>query len=380
MKRMEKYWLMIEPYVYINIAEEGLLLYNTLDGVAIESKESEIMALVRELLCEENVGVIGLEASTLNRPDVQIFVREMREKYMGDVIDQNLLKVKPVQVLPVINYPQWRDMGCEFRLLEDWSTMLLEVTAHLDRSTDLVRLVAYLQVLPENTAIVLEGDPSILSDGPLWEGIVRRSAPKTIACSYDHCSSLTKNNFKGFSYQITVHFPVDLGCWEAAVQWGRSLGDLVSYRFEVASEADCQAAVGLAEDAAIEKIQLVPVYTGNNLDFFRKNVFLTHEDILATRLTMRDFFRRRAINENDFGKLHILPNGDIYANRHYPALGNTATHDFLTIIQKEIKEGCSWLRVRNQEPCTNCLYRDLCPSPSDYELEIGCPNLCYINH
>ena len=130
MKRMEKYWLMIEPYVYINIAEEGLLLYNTLDGVAIESKESEIMALVRELLCEENVGVIGLEASTLNRPDVQIFVREMREKYMGDVIDQNLLKVKPVQVLPVINYPQWRDMGCEFRLLEDWSTMLLEVTAH----------------------------------------------------------------------------------------------------------------------------------------------------------------------------------------------------------------------------------------------------------
>ena len=158
------------------------------------------------------------------------------------------------------------------------------------------------------------------------------------------------------------------------------MGDLVSYRFEVASEADCQAAVDLAEDAAIEKYQLVPVYTGNNLDFFRKNVFLTHEDILATRLTMRDFFRRRAINENDFGKLHILPNGDIYANRHYPALGNVATHDFLTIIQKEIKEGCSWLRIRNQEPCANCLYRDLCPSPSDYELEIGCPNLCLVNN
>ena len=144
------------------------------------------------------------------------------------------------------------------------------------------------------------------------------------------------------------------------------MGDLVSYRFEVASEADCQAAVGLAEDAAIEKYQLVPVYTGNNLDFFRKNVFLTHEDILATRLTMRDFFRRRAINENDFGKLHILP--------------NVATHDFLTIIQKEIKEGCSWLRIRNQEPCAHCLYRDLCPSPSDYELEIGCPNLCLVNN
>ncbi len=380
MKRMEKYWLMIEPYVYINIAEEGLLLYNTLDGVTIESKESEIMALVHELLCEENVGVVELDASSLDRMAIQSFVQELREKYMGDVIDQSLLKVKPVQVLPVINYPQWRGNGCDFDFLEDWSTMLLEVTAHLDRSTDLVRLATYLQVLPENTAIVLEGDPSIFSDAFLWERIVCRSAPKTIACSYDHCSSLMKNSFNGFGYQITVHFPVNLGCWEAAVQWGRSLGDLVSYRFEVASEVDCQAAVGLAEDAAIEKYQLFPVYTGNNLDFFRKNVFLTHEDILATRLTMRDFFRRRAINENDFGKLHILPNGDIYANRHYPALGNVATHDFLTIIQKEIKEGCSWLRIRNQEPCANCLYRDLCPSPSDYELEIGCPNLCCINH
>ena len=380
MKRMEKYWLMIEPYVYINIAEEGLLLYNTLDGVTIESKESEIMALVHELLCEENVGVVELDASSLDRMAIQSFVQELREKYMGDVIDQSLLKVKPVQVLPVINYPQWRGNGCDFDFLEDWSTMLLEVTAHLDRSTDLVRLATYLQVLPENTAIVLEGDPSIFSDAFLWERIVCRSAPKTIACSYDHCSSLMKNSFNGFGYQITVHFPVNLGCWEAAVQWGRSLGDLVSYRFEVASEVDCQAAVGLAEDAAIEKYQLFPVYTGNNLDFFRKNVFLTHEDILATRLTMRDFFRRRAINENDFGKLHILPNGDIYANRHYPALGNVANHDFLTIIQKEIKEGCSWLRIRNQEPCANCLYRDLCPSPSDYELEIGCPNLCCINH
>lgn len=380
MKRMEKYWLMIEPYVYINIAEEGLLLYNTLDGVTIESKESEIMALVRELLSEENVGVVELDASSLDRMAIQSFVQELREKYVGDVIDQSLLKVKPVQVLPIINYPQWRGNGCDFDFLEDWSTMLLEVTAHLDRSTDLVRLAAYLQVLPENTAIVLEGDPSIFSDALLWEGIVRRSAPKTIACSYKHCASLTKNSLNGFGYQITVHFPVDLGCWEAAVQWGRSLGDLVSYRFEVASETDCQAAVGLAEDAAIEKYQLFPVYTGNNLDFFRKNVFLTHEDILATRLTMRDFFRRRAINENDFGKLHILPNGDIYANRHYPALGNVATHDFLTIIQKEIKEGCSWLRIRNQEPCANCLYRDLCPSPSDYELEIGCPNLCLVNN
>ena len=49
------------------------------------------------------------------------------------------------------------------------------------------------------------------------------------------------------------------------------------------------------------------------------------------------------------------------------------------LIQKEIEEGKSWLRVRNQEPCNACIYQWLCPSPSDYEIMIGQTNLCHVN-
>lgn len=61
---------------------------------------------------------------------------------------------------------------------------------------------------------------------------------------------------------------------------------------------------------------------------------MTHEDILASSLSMKELFRKRTINQNDFGKLHILPNGDIRANLHHPVLGNITTYSIYEIIQK----------------------------------------------
>jgi pseudo-rSAM protein len=50
------------------------------------------------------------------------------------------------------------------------------------------------------------------------------------------------------------------------------------------------------------------------------------------------------------------------------------------IVHKEIDNGKSWFRIRNQAPCNDCVYQWLCPSPSDYEIAIGRQNLCHINN
>jgi pseudo-rSAM protein len=50
------------------------------------------------------------------------------------------------------------------------------------------------------------------------------------------------------------------------------------------------------------------------------------------------------------------------------------------ILFIEVEEGKSWLRIRNQAPCSTCIYQWLCPPPSDYEIVIGRPNLCHINN
>ena len=91
MESTKKYWLIIEPYVYINLTEENVLLYNTLDSAFIESSQIEVIDLIRELLKEENVGVIRIETKQLaEQPVIKIFIDELREKFMGDLVDQSL--------------------------------------------------------------------------------------------------------------------------------------------------------------------------------------------------------------------------------------------------------------------------------------------------
>ena len=75
--------------------------------------------------------------------------------------------------------------------------------------------------------------------------------------------------------------------------------------------------------------------------------------------------------ENPSGRSEIH-----YANRLFPALGLVEKDSIYAIIRKEITEGQSWLRIRTQSPCDTCVYQWLCPSPSDYEIELNRPNLC----
>ena len=48
-------------------------------------------------------------------------------------------------------------------------------------------------------------------------------------------------------------------------------------------------------------------------------------------------------------------------------------------VFQEMKQGKMWHWTRDSLPaCKECLYKYLCPSPSNYELVIGKPNLCHV--
>ncbi len=159
MENEQKYWFMIEPYVYIHLTENQVILYNTLDYASIESSRMEVVGLMRELLREENVGVVSLDASYMERSvPIKSFVEEIREKFMGDIVDQALSNRKPVQILPFINYPVWEEKGCDLNFLEDWSQILSEVTVHIDQTVNMDLLVNYLRTIPGNVAFILKAD------------------------------------------------------------------------------------------------------------------------------------------------------------------------------------------------------------------------------
>jgi pseudo-rSAM protein len=149
------------------------------------------------------------------------------------------------------------------------------------------------------------------------------------------------------------------------------------WKFFVKSSLDFERVERICSELCLNNHEVKPVVTCDNLDFFHENVFLEKADLLNPKLCRREVFAHQALNTNDFGKLTIMTDGKVFANPYFPALG-TIEDDIRELIYRELTEGKSWLRIRNMEPCCKCVFQWLCPSPSDYELAIGKPNLCHI--
>lgn len=129
----------------------------------------------------------------------------------------------------------------------------------------------------------------------------------------------------------------------------------------------------------IEKYKIEPVYTRENLNFFRENIYIDKDDMFSKTLSIREIFRNQKLNSNFFGSLFILPNGNVKANMNTPVIGNIQTDTLLSLIYKEMVDNTAWRMIRDLHPCSKCLYQFICPAPSNYEIAIGKPNLCHIN-
>lgn len=377
------YWFTVEPYVFVNITNRCVLLYNTLDGVTIESNSVEVIDLLQETLQVKNCGVILLKNEKYQQKDILSFIHELREKYMGDIIDVSLSKGKPVQLLPYYNFSNKLETYKKqnFTTRKNVLKNLYEVSVYIDSTTEVTRLIFFLQTIQENLTFNIIGDiETVPNYRKLLTFFNQSLSPKYLLCSYKDIVNESSLLGDSFSYEISVDFPIDMNKWEKATQILLNQTLPVEYNFEVLSDEDCLHSKQIIEQFQIEKYRLTPIFTGENMRFFEENVFLTKEDILSPPImTIKDFFSRQAMNIYDFGKINIMPNGDAYANLNHPVLGNIYINSIYEIVQKEVDEGKSWFRIRNEAPCINCIYQWLCPPPSSYEIVVGRPNLCYVN-
>ena len=378
------YWFTLEPYVYVGLTNRNVILYNTLDGVWIESNKIEIINLLRELFQKENCGVILLKDEKYKIKEIVDFIKDVREKYMGDIIDVTLSNGKPVQLLPFFNYSEQQHEIYQ-KLNSDQHTnvfkYLSDINIYVDTTTNITKLIPFLFSIPGIPTFSIIGKiDAIVNYAEFLSFFNQHPSPKKVLCSYTNLISLQPAFENNFSYRISVHFPMDMQQWYHSRQILLHQALPFEYVFDVSSVEGCLQAERLIEQFQIEKYQIRPKYTGDNIIFFEENVFLTKEDILSASMSIKDFFIRQSINLYDFGKISIMPNGDVFANVKYPSLGNIYSHSIYEIIHKEMQEGKSWFRIRNQSPCNNCVYQWLCPSPSDLEIAIGRPNLCHVKN
>lgn len=380
-KETTNYWFKIEPYVHISIVNSNVLLYNTFDGSFIESKDIEIVKLLKETLLKENCGVVLLTAERYNLDNIRKFIMELRAKYMGDIIDIELSKSKPVQIMPFTSLVNTQELFKKqnFPTGKKILEYLSEISIYVDYNTNIMDLNSFLKSLPNISTVNIIGNlKDVVNYKELLLVLDQFPSLKKITCNYSNVISLQPEFVNNFSYSILINYPIDISKWNYSRRLLLNQSIPFECIFEVTSMDNYSQINKFIEEFGIKKHQLKPVYTGDNIDFFKENVFLTKDDILSTPLSISDFFINQSMNIFDFGKIAIMSNGDIYANVNYPILGNIHTHSIYEIISKELEEGRSWLRIRNQAPCNTCLYQWFCPSPSNYEIAIGRPNLCHV--
>jgi len=381
MKTTKYYWFTIEPYVFVGISKKSVLLYNTLDTVTIESNEREVVKLLQETLHENNCGVVLLNDERYNQKAIKDFIGILREKFMGDVIDITLSKGKPVQLLPFFNFSDKHEIYQKhnFSTFKNVMNNLSELIIHIDNTTNIEKFILFLKSIPGTPSFIIVNNCwNVDNNYELLSFFNKHPSPKDIYCSYSNVIALQPRFENNFSYRISVNFPINMQQWNNSIQILLNQKLPFEFIFDVTSITDCQQAEQYVERFQIEKYRINPVYTGNNIRFFEENVFLNREDILSTPITIKDIFARQAVNIYDYGKINIMPNGDAYANLSHPPLGNIYTNNIYEIVHKEVEEGKSWFRIRNQAPCNDCVYQWLCPSPSNYEIQIGRFNLCHV--
>lgn len=382
--KLTNYWFTIEPYVFVGLTDRQALLYNTLDGTVLESCNMEVIKLLHETLQRENSGVVLLTNDRYKQQDIIVFIDIIRKNFMGDIVDVSLSKGKPIQLLPYYNYLDKRIKVRDVYFSENRNMLenLSEISIYLDSKTDGKQLIPILQSVPKISVINIHGSiRDIKNNNDLLLFLEQHRSDKYIFCSYldiIRFDQFTKDS--PFSYKISVQFPLDMKCWERTSLILRNQPLSFEYIFDVFSEEQCLQVESLVEDQQIDNFQLSPIYNGDNICFFKNNIFVSKEDILTASSTLKDFYMRQMLNTYDFGKISIMPNGDTFANINHTKLGNIYEQSIYEIVQKEIEEGHSWFRIRDQEPCKTCIYQWLCPSPSKYEIIIGRPNLCHIEY
>lgn len=417
--KKKRWWFAVDTYVHISLKKERLLLYNSLSGKALEySWNKKIFNLVKRLKTAGNLQVISLSEKELDDPDISRFVNDVREYYMGDLIDTAYSKGKPVQMTPIIkiqedvNYLKKQDTrSVGERLMKHLNQIYLYITNECEQNCDICskayrqipcctihkngkgeldisKIEGLLHEISNSSLIYLDilgGNIFNYSKFAELVGIIDHLPARKNY--YSHYNNIISGNDKlkyvnpaSAMLKILVPAPINEENLKAALRIPANSKLESEFIFLIQDENEFEKAEAVVASLQIDNYDYQPFYNGNNLEFFKENVFITKEEILGSKPGMNDIYAHSEVNTHKFGKLIVSAAGRIYADVNASVLGILGKDSIYNVLYKEAYHGKSWRRVRkNVEPCKRCTYQALCPPLSDYTYALGRNDLCHIN-
>jgi len=408
---MGKYWLYIEAYAMIFRKDHTVLLYNTISGAHFRMVPDFMLSgIIEKLRDTDNGFCVELSESDMQNESVAAFIRQLREHLCGNTVSQSLTTEKPYSLIPSHSVMKSRErlttksgLNIGEKVMHYLHSLTIRITGvcnlHCSTCTETVRQILSCTASKEELSVehirsiltmvsgselgainVVGGNIFMYSD---WEGLVSilGAFPYSYNIYADYRHLLGRESeiesLKPLNARLCVMVQGNFDEVQLKDVWQSILSDVpCEVSFQVASEEQHQAACSFCERWNLQNYTLQPVYSEEHPDFFKDNIFMDEDSIFSAPIPKKTIYANMSLNVLDFGKLTINSNGDVYANVNFPRLGNIHSDSIHNILYRELKQGNSWFRVRNQAPCSECIFQWLCPSPSSYEIVMDRHNLC----
>lgn len=413
MENVNAIWLYLEPYVFISEDEESYLFYNadTKKGYSFKKTEA-IISVVKKLQDIDNLYSVKVSLKDLLDDSLFNFVETIQSLEFGDIIEGDL--EKPILLPPILNLQRSVERLKEHNapIGENILTYLHEVNLYLtgeclyncatclstykqqlcctktSNVLDFEVLKKFLFSISYTGAAInlLGGNVFSYPDlKELFAILVGMNVSHTVVVDMHNIPTdvellkLLSNDLCRLKLVIRNSNEWDVEEVFSVVKQIEQFHINQQLEIYVSSIEEYDKAELINERLGeFSNVNIRPFYNGTNRKFFEESIFIDQEELDSIELTRQNIFAYQALNVNDFGKITIMSDGTIYANVNEKPIGYIED-PIKEVLCKELESGTSWRRTRyNIEPCSQCRFKLICPSPSNYERVIGQNNLCHI--
>ncbi|MCQ2238866.1 MAG: hypothetical protein MJZ73_06500 [Bacteroidaceae bacterium] len=392
MKGNNQKYLYIEPYSYIKIIGKTVFLFNTLDNSYIYKENQRLSEIVSEIIGEDSAGMAVL--SKMDLLSLREIISEIRDTFIGDIIKINHGQNKPFFFQPQFNtcsYDTIRnhlELNANKNMLENLFSIHIILSGNLtqneseyilghDRITnnwhtsdklqpnDLVELIDELKAfsLSRITFIGLDEWKKSFSD-QLFQKIISK-LPNYLKIDYVSDISKFQNlNSSGLNH-IYVLSQKDL----TKIRLNNLFDNCFVYLFKTANELE--RLYNHVKVHNFGSLKIKPVASSNNIEEIKGIISVSKERIVK-KADIENIIQNKVINTKYFGKLWVFPDGKVSSTPSSHRKYDTVISALKQII---VDRTSVWNRIRAfHEPCALCVFQDLCPPLTQFELtgEIKC--------
>jgi pseudo-rSAM protein len=407
---MEKYWLILEPYVFIKVTSVSAIAYNTLNYKYYETDNEDVVAIFNALNDDDNCYVVSITTETIKNSNVNAFITWLKSSFSGDCISNKITHSKPFQVIPCLylkkNKQNIDNYGINGNNInQSIRELVLYVNTFCEQDCKLCN-EGYKQTTfckkgtyySELNSIFIQNILSELSYTSLKEvSIVGGNIFEY--SEIDYLLQILRSSLYKVTFYVHIKNISNIACISHLSMDNATVAIIVVVNemnekqiaiirqiiedrkkiyINYIIQNETEYVFILNNSLYSKKCNIIPYYNKNNMIFFKNNVFVDKSDIVSSKRKMSDILKGRILNSHFWGKLIIDVDKNVYSSFNLPTIGILSNSNFSFVLFNATKEKSAWKLIREQnKPCDSCLYNFLCPAISDYELIIGKPNLCH---